>query len=264
MKADWLECAGKIIEQIGKKDFPAALAASLRKIAPYEYTVIFGYVGSARPLDLFDDFPPDRRRLHVGEYQAGPYLLDPFFLASRDLSLPGFYRLREIAPDRFYQGEYFKNYYEATGLAEEVGYLVDIHSRLKVVVSLMRREKRFSAAEFSALRKVWPIVDAACRQNWQNIAVEESHDPITIEEQVEMAFKKIGEGVLTPRERQVVEYTLRGHSAEAIGKIFEISPGTVRIHRRNIYLKLRINSQGELFSEFISAMLENSQTDVRI
>jgi DNA-binding CsgD family transcriptional regulator len=68
----------------------------------------------------------------------------------------------------------------------------------------------------------------------------------------------IGEGILTPREREVVELTLRGHSADAIGKLLGIAPGTVRIHRKNIYAKLRINSQGELFSEFISAITVSS------
>ncbi len=65
---------------------------------------------------------------------------------------------------------------------------------------------------------------------------------------------------MTPREREVVEHTLRGHSADAIGKLLGISPGTVRIHRKNIYSKLRINSQGELFSAFISAITENPAT----
>ena len=37
-----------------------------------DFTVIFGYVGTARPLDLFDDFPPDRRR--TGPRQ-GPVLV---------------------------------------------------------------------------------------------------------------------------------------------------------------------------------------------
>ena len=60
--------------------------------------------------------------------------------------------------------------------------------------------------------------------------------------------------MLTPREREVVEYTLRGHSAEAAGRALGISAGTVRIHRRNIYAKLRIGSQGELFSRFIAAL----------
>jgi DNA-binding CsgD family transcriptional regulator len=76
-----------------------------------------------------------------------------------------------------------------------------------------------------------------------------------MENRIERAFRSIGEGILTPREREVVELTLRGHSAEAIGQLLEISSGTVRIHRRNIYSKLRISSQGELFSEFIAAML---------
>jgi putative glutathione S-transferase len=65
---------------------------------------------------------------------------------------------------------------------------------------------------------------------------------------------EIGEGVLTPREREVVELTLRGHSAEALGGLLGISSGTVRIHRKNIYTKLRIRSQGELFSVFIAAL----------
>jgi len=52
----------------------------------------------------------------------------------------------------------------------------------------------------------------------------------------------------------VVEYTLKGHSADAIGRILDIAAGTVRIHRRNIYSKLRISSQGELFSMFINTL----------
>ena len=71
---------------------------------------------------------------------------------------------------------------------------------------------------------------------------------------LERAFHKFGEGVLTPREREVVEYTLKGHSADAIGRILDIAAGTVRIHRRNIYSKLQISSQGELFSLFIQTL----------
>ncbi len=80
-----------------------------------------------------------------------------------------------------------------------------------------------------------------------------------VENSIERAFRKIGEGVLTPREREVVELTLRGHSTDALGKLLGISSGTVRIHRKNIYAKLRISSQGELFSAFISAIAETPQ-----
>ncbi|MEM8812374.1 MAG: helix-turn-helix transcriptional regulator, partial [Pseudomonadota bacterium] len=261
---EWLDQAGRIVDTIGAAEFPRMLARGLREIADYDFTVIFGYFGSASPVDLFDDFPPDRRRLHVEEYQEGPYLLDPFFLASLDLSEPGLWRIGEIAPDRFYQGEYYRNYYAQTGLAEEIGYLIRVKPELVLVVSMMRREKRFSNAEVRALKRIWPVVDAACRKNWQDLVLEEDRNSRSgMAARVEDAFRSIGEGILTPRERQVVELTLRGHSADAIGKLLDISSGTVRIHRRNIYSKLRISSQGELFSNFLNAMLVTAPSGQR-
>jgi len=260
-QVDWLEAAGRVVDAIGTPRFPATLSNALREVAPYDFTVVFGYVGSARPVDLFDDFPKKKRRIFVEDYQEGPYLLDPFFLATTKPVAPGLWRMREIAPDRFYQGEYFRNYYIQTGLAEEVGYFVKLADSVMIVVSLMRAERAFSAKEIRSLRDVWPIVGAACRQHWRDLP-ELSHERMNtnedhrVQESIERAFQTIGEGILTPRERQVVEYTLKGHSADAVGKILGIAPGTVRIHRRNIYLKLRISSQGELFSEFIRAMLD--------
>ncbi len=256
MQLDWAEDAAQLIDSLGTPGFAVSLSKALKTIADFEYLVIFGYVGSSRPLALFNDFPDDRRRLHVDEYLEGPYLLDPFFLASNGVVEPGLWRLGEIAPDRFYQGEYFRNYYAQTGLAEEVGYLIDVHDNLSIVVSLMRRTRRFGKAEFKALKAVWPVIDAACRRNWHAEARGPETGSPVMEEEVEHAFRSIGEGILTPREREVVEHTLRGHSADAIGKLLGISPGTVRIYRKNIYSKLRINSQGELFSAFISAITD--------
>lgn len=257
MQPDWNVDVARIIDSVETPEFAKCISSALKNIVEFDYTVIFGYVGTSRPLALFDDFPEDRKRMHVDEYLEGPYLLDPFFLASTGSVDAGLWRLSEIAPDRFYQGEYFRSYYAQTGLAEEVGYLIKIHETLSIVVSLMRRTRRFSKAEIKILKAVWPVIDAACRRNWHATAKNsENHVPV-LEQNVERAFQSIGEGVLTPREREVVEHTLRGHSADAIGKLLGISSGTVRIHRKNIYSKLRINSQGELFSAFIAAITES-------
>jgi DNA-binding CsgD family transcriptional regulator len=51
----------------------------------------------------------------------------------------------------------------------------------------------------------------------------------------------------------VVPLVLLGHSSESIGVAFGISPRTVKIHRKNIYAKLGIGSQAELFALFMSA-----------
>ncbi len=249
---------GALIAATGGPDFAERLAEALRQIVPYTFTVVFGYRGTARPLDLHDDFPDDRRKVFVTDYQAGPYLLDPFYQAATKPVAPGLYRLRDLAPDRFYQGEYFRNYYVRTGLAEEIGFLVDTGKGSMVVLSLMRQDRIFTAREMRLLQRWRPIVEAAVGQHWKDLSgrfdrgTEGAGRPG--QDRVERSLRGFGEGILTPREREVVEYTLRGHSAEAVGHALNISSGTVRIHRRNIYAKLRISSQGELFSRFIATL----------
>jgi DNA-binding CsgD family transcriptional regulator len=257
MSLEWNASVAQIISSLGTPELPKCLSNALKVIVDFDYTVIFGYVGMSRPLALYNDFPADRRRLHVDEYLEGPYLLDPFFLASKGEVEQGLWRLSEIAPDRFYQGEYFRSYYGQTGLAEEIGYLVTVHPNLSIVVSLMRRTRRFSKAEIKVLKSVWPVVEVTCRRQWKKINDANDQAKGDFESKIELAFRRIGEGILTPREREVVELTLRGHSADAVGKLLNISSGTVRIHRKNIYSKLRINSQGELFSAFLTAIADN-------
>ncbi len=256
----WNTQAAQIIDNLENDVMPAVLSKALKSIVEFDFTVIFGYVGNARPLALFDDFAPDRRVMHVDDYQEGPYLLDPFYLAATGDVGPGLWRLSEIAPDRFYRGEYFRSYYARTGLAEKVGFLVNVHGNLTIVVSLMRKTRKFSKAEMKTLKSVWPVVDAACRRHWRDTSTEALDQVPLADRNIERAFREIGEGVLTPREREVVELTLRGHSADALGKLLGISSGTVRIHRKNIYAKLRISSQGELFSVFISALADTYRT----
>ncbi|MNN87274.1 Transcriptional regulatory protein UhpA [compost metagenome] len=56
---------------------------------------------------------------------------------------------------------------------------------------------------------------------------------------------------LTEREREIAHLLLRGHSVKSSAKVLEISPETVRMHRKNLYTKLEISSQAELFALFI-------------
>lgn len=260
-KPSWATLAGAVVAALETPDLPGALAGLLRQTAPFNYMVIFGYCDAARPIDLHDDFPPGKRKIFVIDYQAGPYLLDPLYLAAVRSVSPGLYRLRDVAPDRFYQGEYYRNYYAQTGLAEEIAYFVDLPGRTTVVLSLMRAEKPFSQKEFLALAAVFPFVASVARRHWADLVKQFGQDRNATGAPRQKRFVShdlgsFGEGILTPREREVAEYTLKGHSAESAGQILGISPGTVRIHRRNIYSKLRINSQGELFSRFLDTLVD--------
>jgi DNA-binding CsgD family transcriptional regulator len=258
---------GAVITAIATPEFPARLIAALRAMTPFDYAVMFAYRGDERPIDLYDDFPTAKRRIFVTAYQEGPYLLDPFFLAGARDTAPGLYRLRDLAPDRFYQSEYFRSYYVQTGLSEEIGYFVPLGGGLTAVISLMRtvQQPAFSAREFRNLAGVEPIVRAAAARQWVDLHRRHLREgrgdgeQSSVQRHIEHAYRTFGRNVLTPRERDVVEYVLKGHSSDAIGKILDISAGTVRIHRKNIYSKLAINSQGDLFSLFIRALSSDDE-----
>ena len=48
-----------------------------------------------------------------------------------------------------------------------------------------------------------------------------------------------------------IELVLQGHSSESIGLKLDISTGTVKVHRRNVYRKLGISSQIQLLSIYL-------------
>jgi DNA-binding CsgD family transcriptional regulator len=194
----------------------------------------------------------------VDDYQEGPYLLDPFYLNSHNMTTSRLVRLRDLAPDRFYQAEYFRNYYVQTGLAEEIGFFITVADGVSVVISGMRERKPFSAREFRDLQMIVPFVEVCARRHWNGLlshfAERPPSDGPRLSKLIEESFQRFGRNLLTPREGEIVEYTLKGYSAESTGNALGIATGTVRIHRRNIYGKLGVTSQGELFSTFIASL----------
>lgn len=259
--SQWNQLVADVVSALGTPLYMERLIDALRFRVEFNNVVMFGYRGDSRPIDLYDDFSTAKRRIFVSRYQEGPYLLDPFFLGCANNVEDGLYRLKQLAADRFYQSEYFRSYYGQTGLSEEIGYFVGLPNNVTVVISLMRSEQStpFNAREFRQLNAIEPIVRSTVAKQWAELdqrfeCGSNAETQSGIQKTIDEAFHTFGKSVLTPRERDVVEYVLKGHSSEATAKILGITAGTVRIHRKNIYTKLRINSQGELFSTFITAL----------
>ena len=246
--------------------FGPALLAWLSHVTHFDHSVTFAYRGTARPPCLFETFNPAESHIFVALYQEGPYRLDPFYQTAVERRA-GFWRMRELAPDRFYASEYFRTYYEKTGLAEEVGFFVPLDSGVTVVVSLMRldKSKAFSAVQIRALRELAPVVLSLVRLAWADVAIEdpnagqgnggehtrsEPDNPSQIS--ALMTTDEDGNPLLTPREIEVVDLVLKGHSSDSIAALLGMTPGTVKVHRRNIYRKLHIRSQAELFAWFVA------------
>tara|TARA_B100000959_G_scaffold129705_1_gene136106 strand:- start:1200 stop:2114 length:915 start_codon:yes stop_codon:yes gene_type:complete len=254
---NWEELLSICIDSIGGDEFHDCLIRSLRNLVHIDHSVVFGYYKEEIPICLAHTYSEKQRVIFVDDYIKGPYLLDPFFKACSRQVKYGLYRLRDIAPDRFYQSEYYRSYYVRTRLAEEICYIFYLPGGPAAVISLMRSKahSRFSAREFRLLEKVSPIVISMARRQWQNVASKfgtasntrgKQDDHSLIEETVGQLFSNR----ITQRESQVIAQVLEGYSSEAIAKSLGITVGTVRIHRRNIYAKLNISSQQELFSIF--------------
>lgn len=257
----WHRYLAALIETIGEADFPGALVNALAHVVFFDHMVVFSYQGDQRPHCLYDTFTPEQRWIFVSLYEEGPYLLDPFFQASRNGIKPGLYRMRQLAPDRFYQSEYYRSYYNKTGLAEEVGFFFPLMSGETVVLSLMRAEasSAFSDHDISRLQIIEPVIRAICQQHW----LESGHEPLPrevgdampldLDQVVTRIFQSLGPASLTQRECEITSLVLQGHSSDSIGQQLNISRGTVKIHRKNAYRKLGITSQSQLFSLFLSA-----------
>lgn len=230
-----------------------ALGQWLARICPVDHFVLFVYEGDHRPLALFDTFPADKRRIYVDDYQVGPYLLDPFYLACAGNQSPGLWRLRQIAPDHFYLGEYYLTYYQQTGLTEEIGFLIELGAGARAVLSLMRSaaSPAFSNEELKLIDCAGPVVEEVVREAWQHFRAVQQRPEQDLDFKIRETFDRFGAHILTAREREIVQLLLRGHSSASVAAILAISPGTVKIHRKNIYAKLGIGSQSELLGLFV-------------
>jgi DNA-binding CsgD family transcriptional regulator len=244
---------------VGDREFGETLRQMLRALVRFDHVVVFAYRGTQRPIELYSTFDPDDHTVFVSLYQAGPYMLDPFFHTARERRA-GLFRMRELAPDRFFSSEYYRSYYVRTGLAEEVGFFITPDEHVSVVLSLMRKQKTgpFPAREFALLQKTFGLVAIMVAQHWSGLGsrFDLAHStrgrrPSKRRAQPETVWHSLK---LTTREAAVVELVLQGHSSESIGLRLGISTGTVKVHRRNVYRKLGISSQTQLLSVYLNSL----------
>ena len=233
-------------------DALASLAAALSQLVAVESLMISLERQGQPPQLLYQQGIPERHRDAIlNRYFTAGYLLDPFCLAVEKGLAEGFYHLQDIAPDHFFDSDYYKTYYLGTGCSEDSYYIVDIDPHSKISLSLFQGNggSSLSVEQLHLLQAVEPVV----RELISRFARHGLEPPTEDSGQgsVQAAFDSFGCNVLTEREREIAQMILRGHSVKSSAGEMGISPETVRMHRKNLYLKLEINSQSELFARFI-------------
>lgn len=241
----WHRDIAKAAFVIGQADFPVRLETALRQLVSFEMLNGFAYPHAGAAFDLYNERVVGDREIIVDRYLAGPYVVDPFFDALRSQPTDGLLVMRRIAPDRFIETEYFRQHYAATGIVDEIGVILKL-KHVDAILSLSRigAVGAFSPRDVRAIEDASPLIRAFAERHWFDLP-----DPACIQSGPIHAFSHSG---LSRRENEIVALILKGHSSLSIAATLDLSPNTVKVHRRQIYSKLQISSQVELFHLFLT------------
>ena len=254
--SDWIAEIARLVESSDAASAAGALADAIDVAVEHEGTCLLAFYRDAPPEVVHHTLEPAGRRHYVDRYVAGPYLLDPLYQLAVADRKPGVCRFRDQSPDRFRSSEYYRQYCERTHLRDEMDFLVDVSANGTLALVVGRRTRRFTKAELARLRLLEPLVHAAMRSIWQRSAASDRRQEQggSLHQRLTRCFENFGDGLLTGRERQITQLLLRGHSTKSVARELGIAPGTVMVHKRNLFAKLGITSQYELFSRFIDAL----------
>jgi len=191
-------------------------------------------------------------------YLSGAYLLDPYYRRAKQDKIEGVISLKQVAPNGFFESEYYKSYYRVSELLDEICFVVQLEQGFGLI-SLTRHNDRpaFSTDEQQLLAEIYPVVEHVLSSLWGNCAPETAS---RFHQQLERAERLFGTAFLTEREYEVVHLMLRGHSTKSIAEHLGVVLETIKFHRKQLYHKLDISSQSKLFHLFLEAV-KNSEPE---
>ncbi|QXI36870.1 LuxR C-terminal-related transcriptional regulator [Pseudomonas xantholysinigenes] len=245
----WHQGVAHCIEHLDRPSFWRTLATLLGDFVEVDTWVALLF-SHDKPL-IFDQSPYLREGTDplVSEYANGLYLLDPFYISSREQSHTGLVRLADVAPEQFQQTDYYRLYFTHNVVADEVQFNLALGDGRTLCLSLGGRS-RFDTQAIAQLELARPWLIGLMRQRLhfeQLPACAPAKPALGLAQGRDEARRQL-ESVLTARELDVVRLILSGHSNKETAIKLKLSAETVKVHRRNVYRKLDVNSQTELFS----------------
>ncbi len=239
---DWNAFVAGLMARCGTAGFFPAVERGLRRWLSFDAFFVFCYDARGEATPVFHNLSGRRKQIIVDDYVDGQYVRDPFYLRLHDRrpATAGIMRLEAIRAGRDCQ-RYYHLHYRHTGIRDEIGFAAELPGGDKIVASITRPQGTpgFCPEEAAFCAAIEPMMAILLARHAQGPAVE-TPPPAG-------ADRLAGLGI-SPREAEVVALILEGHANAAIALRLGITAGTVKIHRKNIYRKLGISNQGELFA----------------
>lgn len=243
----WHRSAGMLIMQLNRPAFWSSLVRVLNEYVQIDNWVVLVFSDQqVNVVSVTEVADAEELDALTQRYVKGLYLLDPFYIANRENLQSGFFHLSDIAPEHFVTTEYYHQYFAQYISADEVQYNVQLDADRTLCISF-GSNARFSPEQIATLEIIKPWVLALMHQRMCfEIDVEKNlNEPPPWSE----AILQLGTQI-TAREKDVLKLLLSGFSNKEIAGKLSLSAETVKVHRRNLYNKLSIKSQSELFARF--------------
>ena len=218
-----------------------------------ESVLLCAFFDDEKPIILYTNHHNQAANKVLDLYTDIAYILDPFYLVFKEKMGDQIIHLRDIAPDNFKRSEYYKKFYEAIQLKDECGLLVHMSEKSALFFSFGTQEKgkRINPAR---LNVAFDLLISMAKRHWTTLSPDRTSGSGRLPAHLKSAFEKFGTSILSPREGEIARLILQGHSSKSIARLLGNSPETIKVHRRRVYVKLRVTSQGELLSLFLAAL----------
>ena len=233
--------------QLNRPEFWSSLIRVLNEYVQIDNWVVLVFGDHAvRVISLPEVADSEEIDAFIHRYVKGLYLLDPFYIADRENPQSGFFHLLDIAPEHFRETEYYQQYFAQYISVDEAQYNVRLDAGTTLCMSF-GSNLRFTQAQITVLDLIKPWVTALMHQRmcFESDAEKSQAEPPPWSE----AIAQLGT-LITAREKDVLRLLLSGFSNKEIAGKLKLSTETIKVHRRNLYNKLSIKSQSELFARF--------------
>lgn len=254
----------ELIDLIGSDSFFEDLADCLQTTFGFADFHIFLYQTDAAPINLANRPRECGHRRGLDNFLNFTYVINPVFRAFRNGAVSGVYLISDFVPDDFMRVIEAAKLDIHVEASESIGYrtpgwprnmaecigLIQLPDGTALDLSfLIPSGAAQTAACRARLTRIFPVLERVVQKQFE--LAPGSFDFETRGPGQEDQFQNFGRDVLTDREMQVVQLILVGHSSTSVALKLDVSLSTVKSHRRNIYAKLQISSQAELFSLFL-------------
>jgi DNA-binding CsgD family transcriptional regulator len=245
--AKWYELLVKLQKDVGSDSFYATLSSTLKQVIKIDCSGVFFYNGCEVTIIYEDGHTPTYRK-YIELYLEGLYLLDPRYSFLAKGAQTGLYRFSDIAPSCFQDSKYYKTFIKPVGISDEYDFIISINN-CYVDFYLELLGDQFSKQDSETLELISPMITYLIEEHWHKCETNSKASTAVADSMAyQSIFDAFGKSILTKREQEVVQCILHGHSSKSLANKLNISPSTVKIHRKHIYQKLDITTQSELFS----------------